>query len=43
MLYSIFLDRSNKNNSSGLNDLWRWNSVPKRRHRKFRRRGIVQK
>jgi hypothetical protein len=23
--------------------LWRWNSVPKRRHIKFRRRGITQK
>ena len=26
-----------------LSDLWRWNSVPKRRHIKFRRWGITQK
>jgi hypothetical protein len=25
------------------NSLWRWNSVPKRRHMKFRSRGITQK
>jgi hypothetical protein len=29
--------------SSCLHGLWRWNSVPKRRHIKFRRRGITQK
>jgi hypothetical protein len=28
---------------SAPNCLWRWNSVPKRRHIKFRRRGITQK
>jgi hypothetical protein len=28
---------------SCLHRIWRWNSVPKRRHRKFRRRRIIQK
>ena len=45
ILYTGCAEIKKKNNSGakGLNELWRWNrqSVPKRRHIKFRRRGIT--
>jgi hypothetical protein len=41
-VFSIFIGKSVYSNYTPT-CLWRWNSVPKRRHIKFRRRGITQK
>jgi hypothetical protein len=40
-LCSIFIRRAYRKNSCS-HHLWRWNSVPKRRHLKFRGRDITQ-
>jgi hypothetical protein len=44
LLYK-YRSKSRPSDSSCLHDLWRWNwqSIPKRRHIKFRRRGITRK